>query len=113
MLPDEKEVKVLLLIRKVCFSVLCCILVVNNQPFYLTFLKALQFFFQRPDGKVPCVIVHLWPENNKTTCFTIKIELKKLETVSTVVSKHFFFFFLAASFLTRLFIHFSNTAGCQ
>ena len=72
----------------------------------------LQFaFFKDLTGKYSLGHSTFIPENNKTTCFTIKIVLKKLETVFPGWSTSNFFF--AASFLTPLFIHFSNTASCH
>ena len=90
-----------------------CILLVNNYPFNITFLKALQFAFQRPDWK--CTLGHCTfiPENNKTTCFTIKLDLKKLETVFRGPQANFLsllWAFAPSAGKCKKFLHFSNTA---
>ena len=51
------------------------------------------------------------PENNKTTCFTMKIDLKKFRNgVSTVVRKQISFLCCE---LFPAFLYFSNTTSCH
>ena len=80
-----------------------CILVVNNQPFYITFIKALQLAFSTTLLKSTLGHCTFIPENTKTTCFTMKIDLKKLEMAFPPWSASKFPFF-AVSFLSLLFI---------
>ena len=69
--------------------------------------------FQRPDWK--CTLGHCTfiPENNKTTCFTIKLDLKKLETVFRGPQANFLsllWAFAPSAGKCKKFLHFSNTA---
>ena len=88
-----------------------CILVVNNYLFHITFLKALQFASSKTWLKSTLGHCTFIPENNKTTCFTMKIDLKKFRNgVSTVVRKQISFLCCE---LFPAFWHFSNTTSCH